>query len=95
MSAAHKRSQETREEKEYTIHNPKYPTGLQHRTRLVYIQIIGVPIRLEAGYEGIGVALGGDGRTGVGRDAAQVVDAGYEGADEAEVDEGDKVGVGA
>jgi len=62
-------------------------------SRLIDSDAIGVEIRLAEDAERERVGLGGDGGAVVVGDAAQVVDAGDEGADEAEVDEGDEVGV--
>jgi hypothetical protein len=90
---AHQRSQQARNEEENTIHDAERPTGFQHRARLIDSDTIGIEIRLPEDAERERVRLGSDGGAVVVGDAAQVVDAGDEGADEAEVDEGDEVGV--
>lgn len=92
----HKQRQHTRKEKENTIHNPKRPTRLQHRARLINRHIKATDRR--------GMASNTDAEEGIiGRghaaaavlvDIAELVDARDKGADEAQVDEGDEPGVG-
>jgi len=95
MPPADHGSQEARNKKEDAIHDAKGPRGLEHTAGLVDGDAVGVHFGLAEDAEGQRVALGGNVAAVVAADAAQVPDAGDEGADEAQVDEGDEVAVGA
>ncbi len=89
----HEQQQEARNSKEDAIHDPERKGSLQHRTVLVRIQAEG---RISADT----IVIDGEGEVAVGfessavgsGDVAQFVDAGDEGAHEAEIDEGDEEG---
>src|ERR1700728_2829974 len=93
MAAADKRGEQARDEKEDAIHDAKGKTRLEHGTCLVNRHAKGIDVRLAEDAEGEGIALGRDAGAGVAGDAAQVPDAGDEGADEAQVDEGDEMAI--
>ncbi len=86
-----KQQNHTRDEEEYTIHDPERETRLQHCAILVHIpregRVRGYAVRASADVES---AVAGDvAAVGAGY-TPELVDAGDEGADEAEVDEGDE-----
>jgi len=88
--------QQRRKKEENTIHDTKRKRRLEHRTRFINIDTDAIERRGAKDAEGDAVRVGGFQRCAVcAADAAQVVDAGDEGAYEAQVDEGDEVGVGA
>ncbi|TGO85660.1 hypothetical protein BPOR_0375g00090 [Botrytis porri] len=92
----HHTSQQTRYEKENTIHDSKRKTGFEHRTRFIHFDSHSINIRISKGSE-IDVVSGGvcEMRTvGIG-DEAELVDAGDESAYETEIDERNEEGVGA
>ena len=90
----HKQQQETRYEKEDAIHNPERKARLQHRTRLIRIQGKGLrstnTVRSK-GNRDPGSIVGEAGAV-CGGYATKFVDAGDEGTNEAEVDEGNEDG---
>lgn len=81
--------QDRRDEEEDAIHDTKRPAGLEHRARLVRVDIQRIDTPTQKAKVVIGVAA-----VDV-LDEAQVVHAGDEGAHEAEVDEPDEARVGA
>ena len=92
-SARVEEGQHARNEEENAIHNPKGKGSLKHRTLLVATKMPSIPTD---GYVGkidlVGIASCDRSTVFVGY-AAQLVDACDQGADEAEVDEGDEEGV--
>lgn len=92
--AMHKQQQKGRNGKEDAIHDPECKARFAHRAFLVGIQTQGRCITADA------IVVDGDGEAAVGGEVgavcvgnvAKFVDAGNEGADEAEVDEGDEHG---
>ena len=88
----HKHQPKRRNRKQYNIDNPKRERRLEHRTLLIQVEIEAVvaadPIRAQGDVD---AAVGGEGRAVGVADAAQVVHAGDQRADEADVDEGDEV----
>lgn len=90
---AHQGGQQTRDEEEDTIHNAKGPAGLEHRACLVHADPKGIDLHRGEDVEGQGVSLGGERGAVVGANAAEVVDAGDEGANETQVDECDEMAV--
>lgn len=89
-------SEHAGEEEKDAVHDAKDPAGLEHGARLVDVE--------PHATQGDGaqhaeaddrVRVGCDATAVVVPDAAQLVDAGDQGADEAEVDEGDEECVGA
>ena len=101
MMPVHKKRHHKRHEEQYTVDNPKREARLQHSTRLVHIHTERRVIYAQGGdvngvargpdAAGAGDASGGVGAV-LGSDAAELVDAGDEGADEGKVDEGDEEG---
>lgn len=89
----HKQQQKARDGKEDAIHDAKRKARLQHRTMLVCVQ-------MERRLPGNTIIVDGDGEIAVGGEVGAVriayvtelVNASDEGADEAEVDEGDEEG---
>lgn len=101
MMPMHKKRHHKRHAEQYTVDNPKREARLQHSTRLVHIHTERRVIYAQGGdvngvarspdAAGAGDASGGVGAV-LGSDAAELVDAGDEGADEGKVDEGDEEG---
>ena len=90
----HEEQQKGGDGEENAIHDAKREAGFPHRTFLVGVQAHGGGIAADAVVvDGDGEStIGGEiGAVGVG-DVAELVDAGDEGADETEVDEGDEDG---
>jgi hypothetical protein len=87
-------SQYTRNKEENAIHNRKRKASLQHRALLISskMQAIHINAAQYAEVDLVGIA-GCDVRAVFMGDAAQLVDACDQGADEAEVDKGDEEGV--
>jgi hypothetical protein len=93
LVAVHQR-QHGREEEEDGVHDAKGKARLQHAARLVDVDV-------ERVERGVAEDAEADGRRRPGRDVdavkvldeAQIVHAGYEGADEAEIDEADELRV--
>lgn len=85
--------QQAGEEEENAIHDAKGPAGLEHGAGLVDRDAVGVDVGGAEDAEAQRVGLLVDVGAGVAADAAQVPDAGDEGAHEAQVDEGDEVRV--
>jgi hypothetical protein len=81
------------EEEEYAVHDAEGPARLEHGARLVGGDAIGVEVGLGEDAQGERVALGRGAGAIVAADVAQGADAADEGADDAQVDEGDEVGV--
>lgn len=87
-------SDESGPSEEDAVHDAKGPGGLEHGARLVGAQVVVGSGDGDAA-EGATPLTIPDQRGAVGaRDAAQVVDGGDEGANEAQVDESDEAGVG-
>ena len=89
----HKHQPKRRNRKQDNVHNPKRKGRLEHRTLLVQIEVepIIAAHAVRAQRDGEGAAIGEIRAAGVA-DATEVVDARNQGADEADVDEGDEVG---
>jgi hypothetical protein len=87
-------SQHARKEKEETIHNRQRPARLEHRTRLAQRNPIPPKTHTPQQRKASRVrSRRGQAGAVIPRDAAEGVDPPDEGADEAEVDEGDEPGV--
>ena len=91
----HEQRQDERDEEEHRVHNPKRPRRLQHRAVLVDIDRpwriaadAKIAERPESDVDGRELEACAVGLA----DAAELVVGGNEGADEAEVDEGDEEG---
>ena len=93
LGPMHEEKDDEGEEEEDAIHDAKRETGLLHRAVLLHAgrESAGSvhPVRAHAEIGGAGVTDAGT----IGRgDAAELVHAGDEGADEADVDKGDEEG---
>ena len=88
-------SQDGGEEEHDAVHDAKREACLEHRAGLVGLEVkVGARHGPESAEAGVPVPVLGQVRAvGVGN-VAQVPHAGNEGADEAEIDEGDEAGVG-
>lgn len=89
----HEQQQEARNSKEDAVHDPERKARLQHRAILIRVQAewrISADAIVVDGEREVAVVFE-SGAVGSG-DVAQFVDAGDEGANEAEVDEGDEEG---
>ena len=94
LAAAMHERQRAREEEEDAVHDRQCPARLEHRTGLPQANIVSPKVRAIQQLEAArGVAGGAEGAAVVGADAAEGVDTADEGADDAEVDEGDEVRV--
>jgi hypothetical protein len=93
VAAADHGREQAGDEEEDAVHDAEDPAGLEHGAGLVDVDAKRIHVRGAEDAEAQRVGLLVDVGARVAGDAAQVPDAGDEGADEAEVDEGDEVRV--
>ena len=94
LTPTHHESQQGSKEEENTIHDAESKRGLEHSARFINIEPHAIEGSGAKDAERDAVrAVGFQRRTVCAADAAQVVDASYEGAYEAEVHKGHEIGV--
>lgn len=93
LTPVHEQQQESSDGEEDTIHDSESEARLKHRARLIEVDREGTrragTTRAHVDAE---LTVGADTRTILLGDAAELVYAGYEGSDEAEIDKGDEDG---